>query len=181
MTRGAPCRLSSLVLLLCLVPLLAAPGVRPAAGQEAEKGETPIEIEADMLEVDREAGTALFSGSVRATQEGLRLHADRLKVFYGEDGAGGAEITRLEAAGHVLIDSAAGQSAQAQWAIFEVAENRIILGDRVSLLQGENIIEGGETVMNLATGEARMGSGKGERVRGLFVSGNRLELSQPLP
>ena len=140
-----------------------------------------------MLEVDRAGGTALFSGSVRASQEGLRLHADRLKVFYdgrgennsAENNSAAAEITRLEASGNVFIDSANGQSAQAQWATFEVAENRIILGDRVSLLQGENIIAGGETVMDLASGEARMLSAADARVRGLFVSGSRLQLSQP--
>ena len=166
---------------LLALALLAWLAAAPATAQQGQEDAPPIEIEADMLEVDREAGTALFSGSVRAAQEGLRLHADRLQVFYGDDGDGGAEITRLEASGHVLIDSDTGQTAQAQWAIFEVAENRITLGDKVSLLQGENIIEGGETVMNLATGEARMRSEGGERVRGLFVSGNRLELTQPLP
>ncbi len=177
MSRRRAAALGCGLLALALLARLAA----PAGAQQAPEDAPPIEIEADMLEVDREAGTALFSGSVRAAQEGLRLHADRLQVFYGEDGAGGAEITRLEASGHVLIDSDSGQTAQAQWAVFEVAENRITLGDKVSLLQGENIIEGGETVMDLATGEALMRSGGGERVRGLFVSGNRLELTQPLP
>ena len=179
MTRRAR-RPGVLALLACVAAFLAWPGAT-AAAQQAPAGETPIEIEADTLEVDREGGIALFSGSVRASRDGLRLHADRLKVLYGADAAGSAEITRLEASGHVLIDSPAGQSAQAQWATFEVAQNRIVLGDRVSLLQGENIIEGGETVMDLATGEARMRSGAGERVRGLFVSGGRLEPAQPLP
>ena len=165
--------------MLALVPVVAA---------VAQQSVSPIEVEADMLEVDRAGGTALFSGSVRAVQEGMRLHADRLKVFYdgiggngddGENNAGSAEITRLEASGNVFIDSRDGQSAQAQWATFEVSENRIILGDRVSLLQGENIIEGGETVMDLASGEARMLSAAGARVRGLFVSGEGLQLSQP--
>ena len=140
---------------------------------------SPIEITADMLEVEQDPGTATFSGDVRASQDDFHLNADKLKVFYGEDSDGATEITRLEASGEVLIDNAQGQSARAQWAIFEVLENHITLGDKVQLLQGDNIIEGGETTMHLGSGQAQMRALDGGRVRGLFVSNNRLRLSQP--
>ena len=159
---------------LCLLPWASA------LAQETST-EPPIEIEADMLEVDRDSGVATFSGSVHARQESFRLNANKLQVFYGEDSQGVAEITKLEASGDVFIDGASGQSAYAQWARFDVAEERITLGDKVQLLQGENIIEGGETIIDLTTGEARMGSGEGARVRGLFTSGEQLRLSDPLP
>lgn len=160
--------LFSLALGFCLLPLL------PAWGQGNTESENPVEIEADMLEVDRETGIATFSGSVRARQNDFRLDADQLLVFSGEDTEGNATISRLEASGSVLIDSAGELQARAQWAVFEVAAERIIMGDKVSLLQGGNIIEGGETVVNIKTGEARMRSGDGQRVRGLFVSSTRL-------
>lgn len=160
-------KLTFLAVGFCLLPLI------PAWGQDNSGNGNPVEIEADMLEVDRETGIATFTGSVRARQKDFRLNADRLLVFYGEDAEGTATITRLEADGNVLIDSDKEQSARAQWAVFEVAEERITLGDEVSLLQGDNILEGGETVVNVRTGEARMRSRDGTRVRGLFVSGTQ--------
>ena len=137
----------------------------------------PIEITADMLEVERDSGIATFSGSVRASQQDFRLDADKLKVFYAESSDGATEIKRLEASGEVFLDNAQGQSARAQWAVFDVDQNLVTLGDRVQLLQGDNIIEGGETTMNLTTGQARMTSTGGDRVRGLFLSNNQLQLS----
>lgn len=137
----------------------------------------PIEITADMLEVERDSGIATFSGSVRASQQDFRLDADKLKVFYAESSDGATEIKRLEASGEVFLDNAQGQSARAQWAVFDVDQNLVTLGDRVQLLQGDNIIEGGETTMNLTTGQAQMTSTGGDRVRGLFLSNNQLQLS----
>ncbi|MCY4031263.1 MAG: lipopolysaccharide transport periplasmic protein LptA [Hyphomicrobiales bacterium] len=139
----------------------------------------PIEITADMLEVERDAGIATFSGSVRASQQGFRLNADKLKVFYAENSEGATEIKRLEASGEVFFDNAQGQSARAQWAVFDVEQNFVTLGDKVQLLQGDNIIEGGKTVMNLNTGQAQMTSAEGDRVRGLFLSNNQIRLSEP--
>ena len=141
--------------------------------------DAPIEITADLLEVERDSGIATFSGSVRASQQNFRLDADKLKVFYAESSEGATEIKRLEASGDVFLDNVQGQSARAQWAIFDVEQNLVTLGDRVQLLQGDNIIEGGKTVMNLNTGQAQMTSTEGDRVRGLFLSNNQLQLSEP--
>lgn len=167
-----------LVLALAFAAFLSPASAQETASQDADA----IEIESDMLEVDRQAGTALFSGAVRAAREDLRLDAERLKVFY-EERDGETEITRLEAEGQVIVTTAAGQSAHAQWAVFEVVENHIRLGDHVSLVQGENIIEGGETRIRLDTGEAQMRAAAGQRVRGLFVpdASAPMELLEPTP
>lgn len=141
--------------------------------------DTPIEIVSDMLEVDRDSGVATFSGSVHASQQDFQLDADRLKVFYAEGLDGATEIKRLEASGEVFIDNVQGQSARAQWAVFDVEQNRVTLGDTVHLLQGGNIIEGGKTVMDLNTGQAQMTSAEGDRVRGLFLPNGRIQLSEP--
>lgn len=141
--------------------------------------EAPIEITSDMLEVERDSGVAIFSGSVRASQQNFQLDADRLKVFYAEDPDGATEIKRLEASGEVFINNVQGQSARAQWAVFDVEQNLVTLGDTVHLLQGGNIVEGGETVMNLSTGQAQMTSAEGDRVRGLFLPNSQIQLSEP--
>lgn len=135
----------------------------------------PIEIEADTLEVAQDNQTATFIGNVKAVQGTLILNAAKLKVTYEEASDGNTEITRIDANGAVHISSANDQSADGDWAIYQVKNETITMGDAVILRQGPNIIRGTRLAINLATGRAKVdasttsGSTGGDgRVRGLF-------------
>ena len=145
----------------------------------------PIEIEADTLEVEQNAQQATFIGNVDAIQGTMRLRSDRLVVTYAEKtaastgGAGGTEITRIRATGDVHVMSEDDQSADGQWAIYEVAASEITMGDAVVLRQGDNVVRGNRLKIDLNTGQARVEStatsgtgtvenGSNGRVRGLF-------------
>jgi len=71
------------------------------------------------------------------------------------------------------------QSADGQWAIYEVAASEITMGDAVVLRQGDNVVRGNRLKIDLNTGQARVESaatsgtgtvenGSNGRVRGLF-------------
>lgn len=168
-----------------VVPLSEAPASSKAAQSTAQtpKGlggfsadpTKPIEIEADTLEVAQDNQTATFIGNVKAVQGTLILNAAKLKVTYEEASDGNTEITRIDANGAVHISSANDQSADGDWAIYQVKNETITMGDAVILRQGPNIIRGTRLAINLATGRAKVdasttsGSTGGDgRVRGLF-------------
>lgn len=148
----------------------------PARGQglAGADGKAPIEIVADSLVVRQNERLAIFSGNVDATQGQRSLRADELKVFYGEESAGGGQgIRRIEATGRVLVVEP-GQTAQGDRGVYEPAAGRIQLDGNVVLTRGDNVVRGGQLEMDLATGTAvvraaRPGGPPGERVRALFV------------
>ncbi|MEQ9520354.1 MAG: lipopolysaccharide transport periplasmic protein LptA [Parvibaculum sp.] len=147
--------------------------------------DAPIEIEADTLEVQQNAQQATFIGNVDAIQGTMRLRSDKLVVFYAEKtaassgGEGGTEITRIRADGNVHVMSEDDQSADGQWAIYQVVNSEITMGDAVVLRQGDNVVRGNRLKIDLNTGVARVESaatagtpdtesGSNGRVRGLF-------------
>ena len=82
----------------------------PKAGQSS--GGKPIEIQADRLEVDQDDELATFSGNVDAVQGELSLRAERLRVFYTEQGQQPAGAAAGERAGHTT-DRGGGQRGAA--------------------------------------------------------------------
>jgi lipopolysaccharide export system protein LptA len=167
--------------------LIAAP--RPALAQsigssfQAYQGSTeePIDIEADMLEVDDKQKQAVFKGNVVARQGGFSLKARELAVHYtgqpaGEvaaasAGGGDGSITRIEAKGKVLVTTRDDQTATSEWANFDVEKQVVTIGGNVVLSQGENVLQGDRLVIDLRSGKSRFEvgnqSGK-QRIRGLF-------------
>jgi len=178
--------------LLATTPLVQAEEGNPTPVGFHADPDAPIEIEADTLEVEQNSETATFIGRVVAVQGPLRLTSDRLVVTYARDAEdttnaggtntggneeGGANIKRIRATGNVHVMSEDDQSADGEWAIYEVANSVITMGDAVVLRQGENVIRGKRLTIDLNTGQARVDGGvsatDGEnggsgRVRGLF-------------
>lgn len=138
---------------------------------------SPIEIEADRLEVDDNKNVATFTGNVKAVQGDFLMQSAELYAFYNEDGEGGpgnSDLTKLEAKGKVLLKNGTDSSATSQWAVFDVKTEVVTIGGDVVLSQGKNVLRGEEVVIDLKTGRYRMvtssttekGSG---RIKGLFV------------
>lgn len=167
--------------------LIAAPGLALAqsigSSFQAYEGSSdePINIEADMLEVDDEQKQAVFKGNVVARQGGFSLKARELAVYYtgqpagqvAAASAGGSDgsITRIEAKGKVLVTTRDDQTATSEWAKFDVEKQVVTIGGNVVLSQGQNVLKGDRLVIDLKTGKSRFEvgnqSGK-QRIRGLF-------------
>lgn len=131
----------------------------PLGGFATDPNE-PIEIEADALEVEDKRQTATFIGNVLAVQGATRLRSDRLQATYAPGADGGrTQVREIYATGKVHVLSKDDQSADGDWARYVVADRRIIMGDRVVLTQGKNVIRGTKLFIDLNTGRSRVSGG----------------------
>lgn len=144
---------------------LAAEDTAPAEtggsglGGFASDPDAPIEIEADALEVEDQKHIATFIGNVVATQGDMKLRADRLKADYAAKSGAKNRITEILATGNVHVTSKDDQSADGDWARYTVATRTILMGDKVVLRQGQNVIRGSKLSIDLNSGKSRIVGG----------------------
>ena len=149
------------------LPVAAAAQAQVPFSSLAVDRSAPVEIESETLDVDQEAGTALFSGEVLVVQDGLRLVADRLLVFYGPDPATGRNrIQRMRATGNVLLVTP-DDAAEADSAIYDLEAGELTMEGDVLLTQGPNALAGDRLDIDLETGLGRMEG----RVRSVILPG----------
>lgn len=119
----------------------------------------PLDIASDNLEIRQAEERAIFTGSVVAAQGTLRLTAARMIVEYDEDKQDSSSetgaITRVEANGDVFLSNGA-ETAQGNWAEYNLETGIVKLRGDVILTQGENAARGKSLVIDLNTGVARM-------------------------
>jgi lipopolysaccharide export system protein LptA len=154
-----------------LFPAAAAIPVLAAAVAPGLDAAQPIAVNADSFLADLNAETGVYSGNVIVTQGAIRLRADRLKVL-----APGGRASRMEADGHVVLDSPNGQ-AMGDTGVYEVAEQLVRLTGNVVLTKDANVLRGSALEVSMATGVAKLTAGPESsdpgappaRVQGLFV------------
>jgi len=138
-----------------ILPVMAAgQGTEVPFGGFSHDASLPVEITADALDLDQAAGTAVFTGTVRVGQGDLRMAADRIEVFYGEqDGTGAVE--RMLASGNVTLSNGS-EAAEAERATYEVARGIIEMEGSVLLTQGRNALSSERLSIDLASGTGRL-------------------------
>lgn len=127
----------------------------------------PIEITSNTLEVQQAENLAIFSGEVVAGQGSLRLTADRVEVTYNQEGSddpGTGDIENMQAFGNVFISNGA-ETAQGEWAEYDLETGLITMTGSVVLTQGQNVIAGKKLVINVDEGQGRMEG----RVKSIFA------------
>ncbi len=147
------------------------------SGHDAKQ---PIEFSADRLEVQKEGSVAMFTGKVEAIQGEMTLLSDEVRVYYqtGNEQSGQVKsgltgsVSRIDSRGNVRITSR-GDTAEGDWAVYDVARQLVTMGGRVVLHQGGSVVRGSRMELNLDTGQARVqgvASTQGDqRVRGEFT------------
>lgn len=137
-----------LVVIAFSLPAAAQVGI--GFGGVAHDGSQPVEITADTLSVDRDAGNAVFSGNVLIVQGDLRMAAGEVTVIYS-DNDGSSEVDQVIATGGVLVtrgdDAAEGQEAE-----YSVADASLTLTGNVLVTQGPTAIAGDRLVVDMETG-----------------------------
>lgn len=158
-------------LLLAAVPVLA----QALRGHDAK---SPVDVEADRIEVQDRADRAVFSGNVSVRQGELTLRASRLTVAYARED-GNVDIERLDASGGVTVRSPS-ETARGDFAVYDLNRRIITVLGGVELDQGQNRIRGSRLVIDLDSGRATVdgrsagGEGHNGRVTGRFtVAGAR--------
>ncbi|MGE0667757.1 MAG: LptA/OstA family protein [Sphingomonadales bacterium] len=183
-----PDRKTHISLALSAALLSAAPIAAWAAAKTGFSGhdaKAPIEFAADRLEVQQEGSVAMFLGKVEANQGDMTLLSDEVRVYYQtgnksqqSDTSLTGSVTRIDSRGNVRITSR-GDTAQGDWAVYDVARQLVTMGGRVVLHQGGSVVRGSRLELNLESGQARVqgvASTQGDqRVRGEFTpaSGNK--------
>lgn len=160
-------------------PRGGAPG-SPFGGMGGDSKE-PIKIDANKLDVLDKDNKAVFSGNVVAVQGETTVRCSVMTVFYEGRGQGGTPkpaqpaaqgqgndgaIKRIECSGPVTVVSKT-QAATSDNAVFDRANNKVIMTGNVALNDGPNITRGDQLVYDTQTGVANVTS-KG-RVQGYFV------------
>lgn len=169
-----------LMLLQPTPPAAWAQSVAATFGGFSSSSNAPINIEADMLEVQDANKIAIFSGNVIAVQGKMTMRSKWLKVKYasdqdaaGDNKSGGSQITSITAEGKVLIESGDNQTATSDRAFFDVIQQTVTITGNVVLSQGGNVIKGNHLIIDLKTNRSRFvnrdGTSKRQRVRGLFM------------
>lgn len=139
----------------------------------------PIDIEADMLNINDKTSEAEFIGRVNARQGKMTMRSAKLLVNYSGDDSGSAapganaKIKSIRAEGRVLINTGNDQATTSDWALYRASDQTMTIGGNVVLTQGENVIKGDELVIDMKTNRSRFvnrgDSTKRKRVRGLFM------------
>jgi lipopolysaccharide transport protein LptA/LPS export ABC transporter protein LptC len=154
-------------------PAKSTPNGQAGSWQFRTDPNAPIEIEADVLEVDDKANTATFRGDVHVVQGEFSLRTVELVATYsGQAGAGlmqpadsnasapAAQLERVRAHRKVVVTSKDDQSATGDWADFNLKTNKVVLGGDVTLTQGRNVVRGPRLVIDMTTGQSRMETAK---------------------
>jgi lipopolysaccharide export system protein LptA len=131
-----------------------------AAAQTASTGgfrnddpDAPVEVTAERLDLERDAGTALFTGNVVAVQGDMRLTAEWVLVEYmlNPDGTLGDDIDRITARENVLLVTPE-EAAEGNEAIYTLRTNQVVMTGDVILTQGGNTVAGDRLVVDMETG-----------------------------
>ncbi|WP_299230475.1 lipopolysaccharide transport periplasmic protein LptA [uncultured Halomonas sp.] len=138
--------LSSLLtgaLLLTLLPL--APASLAQSQAQNQDASAPILVEADRLDLDDRAGTAVYTGNVDIRQGSMRLTGSRVEIRRNAAG----ELSRATAIGDRAYLEQQPNPAEpvikgwGRTIVYHVAERRVELIDRAELHQGGDTFEGG--------------------------------------
>lgn len=152
----------------------AAPNGDVGGGRFQTDPNAPVDIEADILDVDDKTRTATYRGNVHVEQGDFRIRTVELVATYtGQIGIGltdqqsnpnaksdPAQLQRVQARKKVVVTSKNDQSATGDWADFDVKANTAVIGGDVTLTQGRNVIRGARLVIDMTTGKSRMETGR---------------------
>jgi lipopolysaccharide export system protein LptA len=136
---------------------------------QTAKAPTPVNIEADQMEILDSQKKAVFRGNVVAVRGGVTLKSGELTVTYADvkqpDGTTKTDATDLDAKGAVNIKTAR-ETITGDWAKFDPQANTLVVGGNVKLVQGATVLQGKELRADLDTDKVEM---KGGRVKGSFL------------
>lgn len=158
-----------------LLPLLFVILLFPAAQAQQSPfsgpgaSSAPIEITADLFEIDTNGREATFSGNVVITQSGFTLRSERVVVTYGEGGQ--TDLERVRSPGAARIEYG-GQTALGDSADFDVAARVLTLSGNVEVRNSSGTFTGPQLTIDFVRGTTSFGGGGGGgRVTGVFTPG----------
>jgi lipopolysaccharide transport protein LptA/LPS export ABC transporter protein LptC len=130
----------------------------------------PIDVSADTLDIFDQKKNAVYHGDVIARQGEFVVRTSEMTAYYSGQAnlagnpavtakadpgqQGGAQLTRIEARQKVVVTAKDGQRATGDWADFDVKTNKVVIGGKVLVFQGKNVVEGTRLVIDLTSGQS---------------------------
>ena len=144
-------------------------GLMAAPLYSAEKISTPVDVEANEMEIVDADKQAIFRGKVDAVRGDQHIRSDIMTVFYADvkqpDGTSKSQASKLDATGNVTITTSK-QVITGEWAKMDILANTLLVGGKVKLTEGKTTLQGEKLTVDLTTERTLMTGG---RVKGSFV------------
>lgn len=139
----------------------------PGVAQFKTSPDAPVDVEADSLDVDDNARIAVFRGDVVTRQGEVTMRSSEIQAFYTGSArladttgqptrapAGGAELSRIDAKGSVVVTSDDGRKVTGSTARFDAKSNSVVVSGDVELSQAGTVVRGNRLVIDMTTGRA---------------------------
>ena len=126
---------------------------------------SPVTIDADLLENLQKEGLVVFTGNVVANQNSSTHYSDRMEVYLDDKGDG---IVRTVSSGNVKIITKDCKIGTAKRAEYYDAEQRVVLVGNARVWQEDNVVTGERITIFLAEDRSVVEGGKQERVKAVF-------------
>lgn len=146
----------------------------PLSARAENEVPQPILVEADRMEAEQQQHAVFFSGNVEATQGELVIHADEMKIDYGEPDSQGDQVDhrrfkKVFAKGSVEVVKAGWLATGDSLEYFAEDRKVVVIGD-AKAWQGKNMVAGDSIVLYLDEGRsvAEKGTGPAERVKAVI-------------
>ena len=141
------------------------PGARGTPGPVGIDRNSPVTIDADLLENLQKEGLVVFTGNVVANQNSSTHYSDRMEVYLDAKGDG---IVRTVSSGNVKIITKDCKIGTAKRAEYYDAEQRVVLVGNARVWQEDNVVTGERITIFLAEDRSVVEGGKQERVKAVF-------------
>jgi lipopolysaccharide export system protein LptA len=156
----------------------AAPGVSPLLSRH--NSDAPINISADKFVADSNAKTGTWTGNVVVIQSDMRMRANSVRLnVTGKDN----KPDKIFANGNVVVDSPTSGTVTGDDGVYDVVAHTVTMtGKQVVLTKEKDVMRGTMLTVNLDTGKATLGAGRGSpnapaqtgaqgsgRVQGIFT------------
>lgn len=129
----------------------------------------PVTIEADRLDIDEEAGRAVFRGRVRVVEGNFNMAAEEMIAEYG---AGGPSDLNILRANRGVVINIGESLATGDRAVYDAHSEILVVSGHATYKTGDNTINGSELTINFIEGTSNMVGGKSSsddgRVTGVF-------------
>ena len=136
---------------------------------KTQRPPSPVEVEANEMEIVDVDKQAIFRGQVDAVRDAEHIRSDVMTVFYSDikqsDGTSKSQVSKLDATGNVTITTKK-QVITGEWAKMDVVANTLVVGGHVKLVEGKTTLQGEKLNVDLDTDRTLMTGG---RVKGSFV------------
>ena len=143
---------SSLFYLVFFLSAVLPVTVCPEEGSDAALQTTDlgdIVIESRSFEWIIKEKTVVFDEDVTAQREDLTIKCDTIRVYYNESENGDVDYDRILATGNVRITRADGLSGTAEKAVYDFAEETIVLTGQPVFKKGQDSWEGSSLTYDL--------------------------------